>query len=70
MCDWEEFLFVCDHSFLRLKSHCHFARNDPNHQCMGVKVLRDSWFQEGELCKTCVKNRYFLHGGKIYQRRS
>ncbi|WJG35323.1 uncharacterized protein FOBCDRAFT_223142 [Fusarium oxysporum Fo47] len=45
MCDWEEFLFACNHSTLRLKSYCHFARNDPNHQCFGVKVLRKSWRQ-------------------------
>ncbi|RTE72530.1 hypothetical protein BHE90_013050 [Fusarium euwallaceae] len=45
MCDWEEFLFLCNHSTLRLKSYCHFARNDPNHQCFGVKVLRNSWRQ-------------------------
>ncbi|KAL6878778.1 hypothetical protein J3F83DRAFT_723870 [Trichoderma novae-zelandiae] len=45
MCDWEEFLFTCNHSQLRLKSYCHFARNDPNHGCLGVKVLRRSWLQ-------------------------
>lgn len=45
MCDWEEFLFQCNHSTLRLKSYCHFARNDPYHQCFGVKVLRNSWRQ-------------------------
>ncbi|KAL2758640.1 hypothetical protein ACRALDRAFT_207778 [Sodiomyces alcalophilus JCM 7366] len=32
MCDWEEFLFTCSHSTVRLKAYCHFARNDPNHQ--------------------------------------
>ncbi|KAI5926990.1 hypothetical protein F4810DRAFT_706948 [Camillea tinctor] len=46
MCDWEEFRFVCNHSTLRLKSYCHYARNDPNHNCYGVKMLRDSWLQE------------------------
>ncbi|KAH6609588.1 hypothetical protein Trco_002934 [Trichoderma cornu-damae] len=46
MCDWEEFLFTCNHSQVRLKSYCHFARNDPNHGCLGVKVLRNSWRQE------------------------
>ncbi|KAH7358465.1 hypothetical protein B0T11DRAFT_104278 [Plectosphaerella cucumerina] len=52
MCDWEEFLFICDHSILRLKSYCHSARNDPNHLCFGVKVLRNSWHQ-GIPCETC-----------------
>ncbi|KAI0425952.1 hypothetical protein F5Y09DRAFT_346176 [Xylaria sp. FL1042] len=43
MCDFEEFVFICNHSVTRLKSHCHFARNDPNHQCFSVKVLRSSY---------------------------
>ncbi|OLN85867.1 hypothetical protein CCHL11_05398 [Colletotrichum chlorophyti] len=53
MCDWEEFLFTCNHSILRLKSYCHFARNDPNHQCFGVKVLRNSWRQNVP-CDDCI----------------
>lgn len=53
MCDWEEFLFICNHSIFRLKSYCHFARNDPYHQCFGVKVLRNSW-QQGMLCEKCA----------------
>ncbi|EFQ29136.1 uncharacterized protein GLRG_04280, partial [Colletotrichum graminicola M1.001] len=53
MCDWEEFLFTCNHSIVRLKSYCHFARNDPNHQCFGVKVLRNSWRQSVP-CDNCI----------------
>ncbi|PHH90429.1 hypothetical protein CDD83_3666 [Cordyceps sp. RAO-2017] len=53
MCDWEEFLYSCNHSVLRLKSYCHFARNEPDHQCYGVKVLRNSW-QQGVLCEKCT----------------
>ncbi|KAF6816262.1 hypothetical protein CSOJ01_03111 [Colletotrichum sojae] len=53
MCDFEEFLFTCNHSIVRLKSYCHFARNDPNHQCFGVKVLRNSW-QQNTPCDNCV----------------
>ncbi|KAI1502793.1 hypothetical protein F5X99DRAFT_377411 [Biscogniauxia marginata] len=67
MCDWEEFLFVCNHSTLRLKSYCHFARNDPNHQCYGVKMLRDSWLQEGQLCDDCLASGYRIHNGIIWQ---
>jgi hypothetical protein len=52
MCDLEEFLFSCGHNTFRLKAYCHFARNDPNHQCFGVKQLRDSWAQVYE-CETC-----------------
>ncbi|KAL0942506.1 uncharacterized protein CTRU02_200392 [Colletotrichum truncatum] len=55
MCDFEEFLFTCEHSTVRLKSYCHFARNDPNHQCFGVKVLRNSW-QQSTPCDNCVSN--------------
>ncbi|CAJ2502872.1 Uu.00g102660.m01.CDS01 [Anthostomella pinea] len=67
MCDWEEFLFVCNHSTLRLKSYCHFARNDPNHQCLGVKVLRDSWYQDGQLCDNCMASGLRLRNGIIWQ---
>ncbi|KAI1439224.1 hypothetical protein GGR50DRAFT_8930 [Xylaria sp. CBS 124048] len=67
MCDWEEFLFVCSHSELRLKSHCHSARNDPNHQCFGVKVLRHSWFQDGQLCDNCLASGHRLENGVIWR---
>ncbi|TQN66051.1 hypothetical protein CSHISOI_09425 [Colletotrichum shisoi] len=40
MCEFEEFLFACNHSVVKKKSYCHFARNDPIHQCFGVKVLK------------------------------
>ena len=53
MCDYEEFLFDCGHSQQRLKSYCHFARNDPNHQCFGVKKLRDVWEQR-QICEACM----------------
>ena len=52
MCDFEEFLFDCRHSEIRLKSWCHFARNEPNHRCHGVKVLRNTWPQL-RLCDPC-----------------
>lgn len=54
MCDWEEFLFSCNHSVLRLKSYCHSARNDPVHRCDRVKVLRSSWLQ-GVPCEHCIR---------------
>ncbi|OHW92579.1 hypothetical protein CSPAE12_08947 [Colletotrichum incanum] len=53
MCDWDEFLFTCGHSIIRKKSYCHFSRNDPNHQCFGVKVLRNSW-QQNVMCDNCI----------------
>jgi hypothetical protein len=53
MCDFEEFAFTCGHSQFRLKSYCHFARNEPNHQCLGVKKLRHIWDQ-GDWCQDCI----------------
>lgn len=52
MCDYEEYLFSCNHSTVRLKSHCHTARNSEGHHCRGVKVLRNSWYQ-GVPCENC-----------------
>ena len=68
MCDWEEFLFTCNHSALRIKSYCHFARNDPFHQCFGVKVLRHSWQQSGA-CDECLAawRTAQMQGHKNYQ---
>ena len=57
MCDYEEFLYDCGHSQQRLKSYCHFARNDPNHQCFGVKKLRDVWEQQ-TVCEACAMRRH------------
>lgn len=53
MCDWEEFIFSCACSFTRLKNYCHFARNDPNHQCFSVQVLRKVW-DVPEPCDRCA----------------
>ncbi|KAJ9156337.1 hypothetical protein NKR23_g1447 [Pleurostoma richardsiae] len=53
MCDWEEFIFSCRCSVTKLKSHCHFARNDPNHQCFGVQVLKKVW-DLPEVCDKCL----------------
>ncbi|KAF6817377.1 hypothetical protein CMUS01_12112 [Colletotrichum musicola] len=52
MCDFEEFLFTCDHSIVKMKSECHFRRNDPGKQCFSVKVLKVTWPQ-GRECDAC-----------------
>jgi hypothetical protein len=52
MCDWEEFIFGCSCSYTKRKSYCHFARNDPNHQCFGVQVLKKVW-EVPEMCDKC-----------------
>ncbi|KAK1973272.1 hypothetical protein LZ30DRAFT_34607 [Colletotrichum cereale] len=53
MCDFEEFFFLCSHSVVKKKSYCHFARNDPNHQCFGVQVLKKTW-RQARLCDKCL----------------
>ena len=49
MCDWEEFIFGCSCSYTKRKNYCHFARNDPNHQCFGVQVLKKVWGRARDL---------------------
>lgn len=39
----------------RLVEHCHFARNDPNHQCFGAWGLKREWYDEYEYCELCQK---------------
>ena len=62
MCDWEEFLFTCSHSTVRLKSYCHFARNSNNHACASVKVLRKCW-QQDVPCENCAHS-WMIVGSK------
>lgn len=56
MCDFEEFIFTCGHSVFRLKCHCHYARNQPDHHCRRVKKLRNCWDQDRE-CDACLEER-------------
>ncbi|KAK4190600.1 hypothetical protein QBC35DRAFT_61275 [Podospora australis] len=55
MCDYEEFIWTCQHSDFRLKSHCHRARNNPGHICNYVKRLRHCWDQT-RACDSCEEN--------------
>ncbi|KAI1081189.1 hypothetical protein F5B20DRAFT_537184 [Whalleya microplaca] len=66
MCDYDEFRFECNHSVCRLKSYCHSARNDPNHLCYGVKKLRESWLQTGQLCEMCMQKGFRIVNGIIW----
>ena len=43
MCDFEEFIYTCNCSAIRLKSYCHQARNNRGHRCTRVKKLRNVW---------------------------
>ncbi|KXX79280.1 hypothetical protein MMYC01_203224 [Madurella mycetomatis] len=56
MCDFDEFIFTCGHSTFRLKCHCHYARNHPQHWCNKVKKLRNSYDQTYE-CDECAEAR-------------
>ena len=56
MCEYEEYLFNCGCSQKRLKSYCHLARNDLNHQCFGVPKLRNVWDQQVD-CKSCISKQ-------------
>lgn len=56
MCDWEEFIFGCSCTYTKRKNYCHFARNDPNHQCFGVQVLKKVW-DVTEACDKCSSSR-------------
>ncbi|KAF3018209.1 hypothetical protein E8E14_012495 [Neopestalotiopsis sp. 37M] len=69
MCDFEEFLFECGHGIVRFKSNCHFRRNDPNKECYSVKVLRNSWKQDGQVCESCLQQgvRFDPRTRKLYQ---
>ncbi|KAI3395479.1 hypothetical protein diail_1265 [Diaporthe ilicicola] len=69
MCDWEEFIFGCSCSYTKRKNYCHFARNDPNHQCFGVQVLKKVW-DVPEVCDKCsqknnrTSTRSYQHYGQ------
>lgn len=54
MCDYDEFVFICGHSQFRLKTYCHYARNDRQHHCFGVKKLRNIWDQS-DYCDKCLE---------------
>ncbi|EOD48215.1 hypothetical protein UCRNP2_4994 [Neofusicoccum parvum UCRNP2] len=54
MCQYEAIHYHCSHVGRRLIKHCHFARNDPNHQCFGAWSIKREWKQPFENCPTCV----------------
>ncbi|KAF2492078.1 hypothetical protein BU16DRAFT_529450 [Lophium mytilinum] len=55
MCQYESINFSCGHSRPRLIKHCHFARNDPNHQCFGAWSIKREWTNPHENCDICVR---------------
>lgn len=54
MCQYEAIHYHCSHVGRRLIKHCHFARNDPNHQCFGAWSIKREWKQPFENCPGCV----------------
>ena len=56
MCDYDEWVFRCGHSAVRLKNYCHDARNAPGHRCFFVKRLKNVWYQAKE-CEECIAKR-------------
>ncbi|KAK8231424.1 hypothetical protein HDK77DRAFT_485630 [Phyllosticta capitalensis] len=54
MCQYEAIHFNCGHVCRRLIKYCHFARNDPNHQCFGAWSIKREWRQPYENCHACV----------------
>lgn len=57
MCQFEVIHFSCGHSSRRLIKHCHFARNDPRHQCFGAWSVKREWTSRHEHCQSCAYQR-------------
>jgi hypothetical protein len=60
MCYYEKISFTCNHFEKRLIQHCHFARNDPNHQCFGAwNYKRERDDPSGRACEDCIRAQYW-----------
>ncbi|KAF8253347.1 hypothetical protein K440DRAFT_625392 [Wilcoxina mikolae CBS 423.85] len=57
MCSFEKITYkACAHISRRLVGYCHFARNDPFHQCFGVQtVKREKIVDNGQKCPSCCQ---------------
>ena len=60
MCFYEKITFPCNHTEYRLASYCHFARNDPGHQCFGAWNIRREWKQSQTNCADCTRQQAYL----------
>ena len=54
MCYYERIHFKCGHIKTRLFQHCHFARNDLNHQCFGAWNIKREWENHQLVCDNCA----------------
>lgn len=54
MCGYEKITYIlCAHTRNRLVSYCHFARNDPFHQCWGVQTVKREKTVTSQRCPDC-----------------
>ncbi|KAF2682181.1 hypothetical protein K458DRAFT_391210 [Lentithecium fluviatile CBS 122367] len=62
MCYFERVHYTfCGHDEKgRLIQHCHFARNDPAHQCFGAWNYRGTLEQHNSECKDCAAKKQML----------
>ncbi|XP_014562619.1 hypothetical protein COCVIDRAFT_32580 [Bipolaris victoriae FI3] len=60
MCFYNKITFLCKHIEYRVAVHCHFARNDPGHQCFGAWNVKREWSEPQELCKDCTREQIYL----------
>ncbi|KAF1943023.1 hypothetical protein EJ02DRAFT_344259 [Clathrospora elynae] len=59
MCYYEKIHFPCTHTEHRLIQHCHFARNDPGHQCFGAWNIKREWQQRETDCDNCIRTKAY-----------
>ena len=55
MCNFETTTFRCGHAVIHRSAWCHHARNDPNHICSGVQVMKTHRLVESEDCNNCIQ---------------
>ncbi|EUC50564.1 hypothetical protein COCMIDRAFT_81685 [Bipolaris oryzae ATCC 44560] len=55
MCSYNKINFRCGHFEYRIAVYCHFARNDPNHQCFGAWTVKRAWDEPREVCRKCAR---------------
>ncbi|KAF2790680.1 hypothetical protein K505DRAFT_250649 [Melanomma pulvis-pyrius CBS 109.77] len=61
MCHYEIINFIrCGHQDKRLTRYCHFARNDPNHQCFSPWQIEREWDHPKIECDKCSDQKLKL----------
>ncbi|PVH95223.1 hypothetical protein DM02DRAFT_537781 [Periconia macrospinosa] len=58
MCWYERIYYPrCHHTETPLVRYCHFARNDPGHQCFGAWNYQREYEQLDSECNDCTRRR-------------